>query len=273
MKGEDIIRIRNEGACAYDQMIRDHGYEAAKQMLVNRVGAKCSVIIKQEEWDKSITALQEAVANAYLTLVFTTLHDRYGWGSVRLKRFKDFFDASAAICYATDMHGKRYVTVRSCAEDMNRIADLGLDLETIWDTEVTSTSLSTRLASVDKIIGFLREHGQEKAAQMVWTECYGEDCEVSKLRTKEQREIAKKRRREDRKYVAPDMNLFDPEVSKGYLAVIASVLAESGMDADRIMGICAEVNNTLTRVLCDGQKIMDGILKNLEDEYEISFDV
>ncbi len=271
-RGDEIIRLRNEGAVAYDEMIKQHGHEAARHMLISRVGTRCNIVMTADEYNASVTALQTAVVNTYLTLIYTTLHDVYGFGKKRLQDFKNHFDELTALCYTTDKQGRRYITVTDCANDMNRLYDMGINAEVVNDTESTSGPMQNRLANVDEIINILRKRGFQDAADSIWNEVYGPEKEITKARTKEQRAIAKQRRREDRKYIAPNMNIFDPEVSAGYLAVLSHVMTGLGMDPDAVVIACQDVNELLGEILDQGKARSDALVKELEEETGIVFE-
>ena len=271
-KADEVIRIRNEGAVSYDAMIREHGLEAARQMLISRVGTKCTVHIKPDEYNQMIEATKTAVVNTYLTLIYTTLHDVCGYGPKRLKRFKEAFDAETALCYVTDHLGRRYATVRDCAEEINRLADMGIDVEVVADVEGSADSIANRRATVSTVIDFLRDMGEKSAADALWEEVYGRPSEIVKARTKEQRAIAKQRKRADRRYIEPDMNLFDPEVSRGYLAIFASALTEMGMTDETVAELSEAVNTKLQSILDGGKAVQDGMVKELEEKHGITFE-
>ena len=272
-KADEIIRIRNEGAAAYDGWIQQFGYEAARQMLINRVGTKCNVAVRPEEHSKSVELIKDAVTNTYLTAVFTTLHDAFGFGAKRLKQFKAAFDELICISFVTDRTGKRYVTLKDCAEEMNALADLGIDVQTVEDTEAYAVeSQDIKVCSVTSVIKFLKDKGETKAADMIWRDVFGLANESEKVRTKEQRAIAKKRRRADRRYRDPCMNMFDPDVNKGYLAIFAKVLAEHGTGEDDIMEMCGDVNGWLNELLDNGKAVSDDLELKLEETYGFTFE-
>lgn len=268
----EIIRLRNEGAVAYEKLIQDFGYEKARKMLAERVGAKCNIAITAEEHSRAIELVKDAVTNTYLALVYTTLHDICGYGKKRLQRFKQAFDSTAVICFTTDARGKRYATVADCAEEMNRLYNMGLDLQVVEDTETHVDAVKNRMCSAASVIGYLKEHGQKDAANMILQDVYGQRNEKERARTKEQRAIAKRRRHEDRKYKDPAMNLFDPEVSAGYLALMTKVLIDAGMNDDQIVDACGKLNEMLTNVLEYGRDYLDGITRDLEETHGFAFE-
>lgn len=266
----DIIRTRNEGAKYYDQLIREHGLEAARKMLNSRITSRVSIAIPQKEFMESAKNLDEAMSNVYLVTVYTTLHDAFGFGETRLKRFKDAFDLLMATCYAQDELGAEYITLTSCAEDMEKLYGMGIQIDKVTDRERLIKD-DEKIAKLSGILGFLRHKGYTKAADAVWEEVNERDSAVSKERTKEQRQIAKERRRQDMKYRSPNMNLFDPEVNVGYLAVFATALMREGFSDAQICDLCAEVNDLLGEVLSGGREYEKGLISSLA-EHGIEFD-
>ena len=271
LSGKDIIRVRNEGAVVYDRMILDHGYKAARDMLLSRVGAMCSVAIKKDELETSEQNLQRFFRTAYTTLIMTVLHDEFGFGKKRLKKVKQAFDETVPITFGTDLFGKRYITLRDCAEDMARITGMGVEVDAVEDVDRTAKGIDTRAVSLDAVLGYLDKLGMKDAYDAIWKISYGDDCESNRIRTKEQRRIAKQRRKQDSKYKSPCMNMFDPEVSKGYLAIIASIMAKNGCDLPQISSFCIEVNNYLSDILNGGKSVQDALERDLSEMYGIEF--
>lgn len=269
---KEIIQMRNEAAVAYDHMIEEHGLPAARKILANRVGQKYNIVIPQKEVNASVQAIREAVLNVELAMVYSTLHHSFGWGEKRLKQFKEAFDSDMILCWDTDGHGRRYATIAEHAEEINRLYDMGLNVGLIWDTETSADVLADRGVSVLQMMSFLKKQGFEKAAQAIWTESYGKDCETNRMRTKEQRALIKKRRKADKKYRRPNPNLFDPDVSKGYLSIVAWAMMSIGIDTEKVMETCQTVNQCLGDILDYGDAILEQIAQDLEEKCDIVFD-
>lgn len=263
--GKEVIDLRNEGAMAYDRMIHDHGYEAARKMLCSRVTARCSVTIKKGELEAHLENLESFFRQTYMVLILTALHDEFGFGEIRLKRMKRAFDDTAVIVSSVDLMGKRYITLRDCAEDMNRVANMGIDLQMVDDADKDIRSLVSRAVSLEKVMAFLDKKGFRDAYDAIFKETIGDDCVTNRERTKEQRAEAKRRRREDHMYRAPNMNMFDPEVSAGYLTIIATVMRESGFDFDQIDALCSKVNEYLNWILQTGQDALETLERENKD--------
>lgn len=269
--GKEAIQLRNEGAAAFIARAREFGtrntpdWAAACDELRRRTGMKCNIAVGKAEHDASMMAIQEAVSNTYLTMVYTTLHDVYGFGEKRLKQFKHEFDAMTMTAYSTDPLGRRYFSVSDCAQAMNDLYNMGIDISVVEETENDVDQIKTRYTRVDDVFAFLHKNGFNEAYEAFFAEVWGKDCETNRARTKEQRAIAKKRRREDHKYRVPNMNLFDPEVSRGYLAVIATVMRESGYDFEQIDAFCAKVNEYLNWILQTGRDALETLEKENKD--------
>ena len=274
--GKEAIQLRNEGAAAFIQRAKEFGTEkepnwsAAVDELQRRIGLRCSIAIGKNEQQAMTEAIQEAVSNTYIAMIYVTLMDGFGFGETRLKRFKQEFDALTMTAYGTDRMGRRYFSVKEVAETINKLYDMGIDVAVVEETENDVETIKRRYACVDEIFAFLRKKGFQEAYDAFFAEVWGRDCAGGRATTKEQRAIAKKRRKQDRSYKAPDMYLFDPEVSKGYLTIIATVLREWGMDLDDVNTVCGKVNEYLNWVLDKGQAALDTLEKeNVEFKEEV----
>ena len=90
--GKEAIQLRNEGAAAFIARAREFGtrenpdWAAACDELRRRTGMKCNIAVGKAEHDASLLAIQEAVSNTYLSVVYVTLHDIFGFGEKRLKK-------------------------------------------------------------------------------------------------------------------------------------------------------------------------------------------
>lgn len=255
--GKEMVQLHNEGAMAMAAYIKEHGLDAAMDMVKSRCTAKVSVIPRKAEMEASYENLQEFFRQTYMVLILTTLHDDFGFGETRLKRVKKAFDSLVAVTGSTDLLGKRYLTLRDCAEDLNRVANMDIDLKRIEDPDKDLQSLATRGVSLEKVMAFLDKGGYRDAYDALFKETFGDDCATNRERTKEFRRLAKIRRREDHKYRAPNMNMFDSEVSTGYLTVIATVMRENGADFAQIDAFCDMVNQYLDWILQSGQEALE----------------
>lgn len=269
--GKEAIQLRNEGAAAFIARAREFGtrenpdWAAACDELRRRTGMKCNIAVGKAEHDASLLAIQEAVSNTYLSVVYVTLHDIFGFGEKRLKQFKKEFDEMTLGIYQTNPMGGRYMTAVQCADALNNLYNMGIDLSVVEETENDVDQIKKRYVAADQVFAWLKKSGYDEAYEHFFREVYGADCETNRARTKEQRAIAKKRRREDHKYRVPNMNLFDPEVSRGYLAVIATVMRESGYDFEQIDAFCAKVNEYLNWILQTGRDALETLEKENKD--------
>lgn len=269
--GKEAIQLRNEGAAAFIARAREFGtagkpdWQAACDELQRRTGIKCNIAVGKAEHEASLMAVQEAVSNTYLTMVYTTLHDFCGFGEKRLKQFKQEFDDLTMTAFKTDPMGRRYFSVADCAQAMNDLYKMGIDISVVQETEGDVDQIKTRYTRVDDVFAFLHAKGFQEAYDAYFAEVWGKDCETNRARTKTQRAIAKQRRREDRKYKAPCMNMFDPEVSAGYLTIISTVMRESGSDFAQIDAFCQKVNEYLDWILQSGRTALETLEKENED--------
>ena len=267
ISADKIVQYKNLGAAAFVALVEDIGdYEEAKKELRRRIGSnKVCISMTRQEMDTCINAIDHAMQDLFMTLMFTVLHDEFGFGRDRMVRFKKAMDDLLGTCYATDKNGHRYLTMTDCANDLNRLYDLGIDVRKVHDSEFESDKSKERSVQLESVISLLRKKGFNEAADALWEHAYSADNEVGRHRTKEQRVAAKQRRKEDKNYKAPNMNLFDPEVQVGYQVIADNILDEDGLNFAYIEHFNQRLSEYLSFILDGGSEALERLVGALED--------
>lgn len=130
-----IHEYRMSGARWILDIVQRDGIEAAEEELKLR-GA---VFVPMELPKNKLKELSDTLAeNCYHTILSTALGvlvDEYGFGKVRLQRFKEQFDEKCKDFFRKQPCGEPYVKISDYARMLNEDYGLDLDVEVYEDVE------------------------------------------------------------------------------------------------------------------------------------------
>lgn len=166
IKADEIIKLRNEGMAYALKIAKDAGsLEALEEQIRLRGLMKVTVKFTPEEFDQTLNNISTRVYNNMLTMVYAVLHDTYGYGNVRLKRFKKDFDQKVYLVGEEDPLGRHYARFDDFADEANRLQELGIDLDVIKETQLNNDHSSRKYVAIDQIVKFLLEKEHFAAAE------------------------------------------------------------------------------------------------------------
>ena len=120
-----IHEYRMSGARWMLDIVKRDGIEAAEEELKLRGAVFVPMEIPKSKLEELSRTLTEQCYHTILSTVPGLLSDKYGFGKVRLQRFKDQFDEMCMNFYATQPCGEPYVQISDYARELR---DKGIDL-------------------------------------------------------------------------------------------------------------------------------------------------
>jgi hypothetical protein len=183
-------------------------------------------------------------------MTYAVLHDEYGYGEKRLKRFKEHFDQKVYLVGEEDPAGRHYVRFEDYATEANRLYQLGIDMATIQQTQLTNDTNGRKYVAVDEVISWLRKKGYTDAADAVHKDAY--EPHPKPPMSQKQRQAAECRRNSDRKNKYYTDDAYEENIEY-WFNIFGSALAGSGMTAGQIRQIW-EAADSLNGEMADGKK-------------------
>lgn len=153
---------------------KTEGVEALERDIRKRNITKIVMNVPEKEMDRIFAELGENVRHTVSTLVFMTLYDEFGFGKVRLHRFKEHLNKLFNDIFDLDYMGEHYIRLEDFAIEMNEKYDMGLDLRRIIVCQELSDKDNPkyRMCKVDRVIKELREAGYKDAAGFLESKIY-----------------------------------------------------------------------------------------------------
>lgn len=113
-----------------------------------------------------ITAfLADRILQTFQATTLYTLCEEFGFGKKRLERFSDAFGYYCDMVSDLNPFGGHYAKISDYADYLNQKYGIGFNLETILQVEKENQGENERMACVDYVLGFLRDHGFPEAAE------------------------------------------------------------------------------------------------------------
>lgn len=253
IKADDLIKLRTEGMAYALKVAKKEGVSELERQIKMRGALRITPIVKEDELNVSIERISEKVYNNMLTMVYAVLHDVYGYGDIRLHRFKKEFDKKVYLVGEHDPMGKHYARFEDFAEEANKLHNLGINLESILQTQYDNDYNNRKYVAIDQIVKFLLKKGFTEAVNALQKETDEPD---RRHLNKKQRMEAESRRESDRhnKYYMDAneeenieywFNVFGLALSN-LKNISADELIEIWTKADEINGEIADGTTTLS---------------------------
>jgi len=118
-----MIRARN--------IVKEKGIEELDREIRMRGLLKVPVTVTTEKINKWSESIKENIYNNMLTATLYALHEEFGFGKYRLRRFRNKYNEIALQAMDFDWLGQHYVSLEDYAKDLNERYDMNLDSDAI----------------------------------------------------------------------------------------------------------------------------------------------
>ena len=159
---------RMQGMVYACRMAQEKGIEYLVNDIKRRGVTKIDLYCTQEKIDELWNGISENIYNNILITALYVLHNQFGFGKDRLKKFRDCYEKATDDVIDLDYMGEHYVTLEDYAVELNEKYKLGLNVELaaacmdVYDKKNPEYKTDKH---VNGIINALRLAGYEDAAR------------------------------------------------------------------------------------------------------------
>lgn len=236
----ETIKWRNEGMAYALRIAKEHGLEELEEQVKLRGLLKVSVRFSVDELDKSLHNMGDRIYNNMLTMIYAVLHDDFGFGNIRLHRFKSMFDKKIFLVSHHDPVGRHYAQFFDYAEEANRLYKMGINLDAIRDTQINNEENDRKYVAADETIKFLKHKGFNDAAD----EFFNFICApaTGKIMDKKGRLIAEARRYWDRRNKFYTDDAYEENVEY-WFNIFGLAMHSAGLKAEDISSVWSNADS------------------------------
>ena len=158
---------RRQGMTHALEVVRENGIEALAKEVKMRGFTRVPLGVQDSEWRRFVDVISTNLYNMTITTAAMALHDGFGFGKDRLRKWKSVFDKKVEHAMNIDWLGEHYVSFEDYANYLNELYDVGIDINVLARVQKTNDALipGYRQASVDRILEILKDGGFNEAAE------------------------------------------------------------------------------------------------------------
>ena len=158
---------RMQGMTHALEVVRENGIEALAKEVKMRGFTRVPLGVTDSEWRRFVDVISTNLYNMTITTAAMALHDGFGFGKDRLRKWKSVFDKKVEHAMNIDWLGEHYVSFEDYANYLNELYDVGIDINVLARVQKTNDALipGYRQASVDRIMEILKDGGFNEAAE------------------------------------------------------------------------------------------------------------
>lgn len=166
-KIDKAFQWRMEGMHFAYNIAKNKGVDALLQEIKRRGLLKVNITMSAEKMEECWNEIKNNMLNNIMACTLWTLWNDFGYGKVRLSRFKNAFDRHAQNAVDLDYLGEHYVMLYEYAEELNRQHGIELDVDLIKQSQIQldSTNNYTGRCKLSRVLEVLEENGFDDAAE------------------------------------------------------------------------------------------------------------
>ena len=167
MGNDKLYEARMQGMIYATRLAQEQGIDELVKEVKRRGVTKVDLYVTQSKLQEIWDALSNNIYTNMLTTVAWVLHDTYGFGAERLKKFKAKYDKAIEDTLDLDYLGEHYVRLEDYAIELNKKYNLGIDVNVVAYCEEKNDESSPTFKNtfyLDGIINSLRIAGYNNAA-------------------------------------------------------------------------------------------------------------
>ena len=150
------------------------GLDALERDIKMRNLLKVDINVPEKKMREYFDEISKNLYHNTMTVVGWTLHDTFGFGKERLKKFKKEFDKTVKATTDLDYLGEHYVKLEDFAIELNHKFDMGIDsirvsaCQDVHDEE----NEAYRSCKIDRVLQELKNGGYSDAAEFIEQKLY-----------------------------------------------------------------------------------------------------
>ena len=160
-------RLRVDGMRRALEIVEEKGIDALRAEVKMRGSLGIPCAITREKAVESFHLLASRMYATYVSTAAMAVHDVFGAGEDRLKRWKARLDWYVQQVSTIDDYGDKWMDFRDMAKDLNDRYHLGLDLDAAATVDSINNDRFEKRASVPALYELLKREGFEDAAEFL----------------------------------------------------------------------------------------------------------
>lgn len=160
-------RLRLDGMRRALEIVEEKGVEALRAEVKMRGSLGIPCAITREKAVESFRLLASRLYATYVSTSAMAVHDVFGAGEDRLKRWKARLDWYVQQVSTIDDYGEKWMDFKDMAQELNDRYNLGLDLDAAATVDDINNDRFERRASVPALYDLLKREGFEDAAEFL----------------------------------------------------------------------------------------------------------
>ena len=148
-------------------LAKEQGIDALAEDIKMRGVLRTPLTYSKGEIDNFLALIKNNMCNYIMAVACIALNENFGFGKVRLHRFKNAFAKATYDSVNLDYIGENYVTLEDYAAYLNSKYDLDIDASVVavCQEHGNSNNGEYHMAKIEKVIEMLRREGYEDAAE------------------------------------------------------------------------------------------------------------
>ena len=160
-------RLRVDGMRRALEIVEEKGVDALRAEVKMRGSLGIPCAITREKAVESFHLLASRLYATYVSTAAMAVHDVFGAGEGRLKRWKARLDWYVHQVSTIDDYGDKWMDFKDMAQELNDRYNLGLDLDAAATVDDINNDRFERRASVPALYDLLKREGFEDAAEFL----------------------------------------------------------------------------------------------------------
>ena len=122
---------RMQGMTHALEVVRENGIEALAKEVKMRGFTRVPLGVPDSEWRRFVDVISTNLYNMTITTAAMALHDGFGFGKDRLRKWKSVFDKKVEHAMNIDWLGEHYVSFEDYANYLNELYDIGIEINVL----------------------------------------------------------------------------------------------------------------------------------------------
>lgn len=133
---KNLQKMRNDGMVYALGIVKEKGIEELEKEIRYRKATYVPCEVTRDLMAELIRNQSENLQDMLLVIVLMALHDKFGFGSRRMKEFVKEYNRQNLATMNLDLNGEHYVYVYEFAEWLNENCDANFNIEKIKSIEL-----------------------------------------------------------------------------------------------------------------------------------------
>lgn len=162
-KIDKYMQGRLDGLARGLMIAQDEGIDTLRKEVNFRKAFPFQLEISKQKADEIFEEVITKMYGTYVTVCYQAVHETFGAGKIRLKRFKDNFNRHVIYIHTLDEFGFQYSTFTEMAQELNRKYDLDIDMEHVEEIQDKNDAHAGLMrARITSIVGLLEDYADKE---------------------------------------------------------------------------------------------------------------